>query len=370
MSRYRFELAGPADDADLRHILTATPMPGDIRVAFLREPSYFAGARVDGRFRQVTAPRDLDSGRIVGFGCRSLMPRWVNGRPETIGYLSSLRLLTEHRNRGLVARGYAMIRRLHRDGQTRLYLTTIAEGNQTALELLTSGRAGLPAYHFAGRYHTLALSSRRKLRHRMDTSGIEVRPARADDVGRIVEWLRGEGPRRQFFPLYEADDFNTETGIFKDLRPDDVLLAWRGGELMGVLAGWDQMGFRQTVVHGYGRTMNCVRPLYNAWARWRGLPSLPRPGEAFRYRTAALPVVRGDDPQVFTALVEALRTRIAGLCDVLLLGLHESDPLFAVARRWRAVWYTTRLYLACWDDGEELRKSLDGRPPYLELGCL
>jgi hypothetical protein len=130
------------------------------------------------------------------------------------------------------------------------------------------------------------------------------------------------------------------------------------------------MGFRQTVVHGYGRTMNCVRPLYNAWARWRGLPSLPASGEAFRYRTVALPVVRDDDPQVFAALVEALRARIAGACDYLLLGLHDADPLFVVARRWRAVRYTTRLYLACWDDGEELRKGLDGRPPYLELGCL
>ena len=54
----------------------------------------------------------------------------------------------------------------------------------------------------------------------------------------------------------------------------------------------------------------------------------------------------------------------------LLLGLHESDPLFLRASRWRARRYVTRLYLACWDDGEPLRKSLDGRPPYLELGCL
>ena len=29
-----------------------------------------------------------------------------------------------------------------------------------------------------------------------------------------------------------------------------------------------------------------------------------------------------------------------------------------------------RVYLACWEDGEELRRSLDGRPLYLELGGL
>jgi hypothetical protein len=370
MSRYRFDLAGPADDADLRHVLTATPMPGHVSVSFRREPSYFEGARVDGRFRQVVAARDLDSGRLVGFGCRSVMPRWVNGRTEPIGYLSSLRLLAEHRNRGLVARGYAMIRRLHQDGRTRLYLTTIAEGNRTALKLLTSGRARLSAYHFAGRYYTLVMPLAKGRERPIETSGVEIRPARPNEMGRIAAWLRAEGPRRQFFPLYEGEDFDTEEGIFKNMRPEDILLALRGGELVGTLAGWNQMGFRQTVVYAYGRLMNLARPLYYAWSRWRGLPGLPRPGEAFRYLTAALPVVSYDNPHVFAALVAAMRTRAAGAFDYLLLGLHEYDPLLAVSRRWRATRYVTRLYLACWDDGEPLRKSLDERPPYLELGCL
>jgi hypothetical protein len=370
MNRYRFELASPADDADLRHILAATPMPGHIRVSFRREPSYYASAQVDGRFRQVVAARDLNSGRLVGFGCRSLMTRWVNGRPEAIGYLSSLRLLAEHRNRGLVPRGYAFFRRLHRDGQACLYLTTIAEDNRTALELLTSGRAGLPKYHYAGRYHTLALPLEGKLRHRTWPNGIEVRPARIEEMGRIVAWMRAEGSRRQFFPLYEVDDFGTETGIFKNLRPDDILLAWREGELVGMLAGWDQIGFRQTVVHGYGWVLNGLRFLHAVAPRWLGVLALPPPGEAFRFLTAALPVVSGDDPRVLAVLVETLRERVAGAYSYLLLGLHEADPLLAATFRWQAMRYTTRLYLVCWDDGEDLRKGLDDRVPYLELGCL
>jgi hypothetical protein len=369
MSRYRFELAGPADDADLRHILSATPMDGHIRVAFRREPSWFAGARVDGRFRQVVAARDTQSGRLIAFGSRSVMPRWVNGRPEPVGYLSSLRVLAEHRNRGVLPRGYAFLRRLHQDGRTPLYLTTIAEGNRLALALLTSGRAGLPAYHFAGRYHTLAFPLSRRQTKSWGAAGVDVRPARAEEMSRVADFLRAEGPRRQFFPVYEASDFATEDGVFKDLRPEDVLLAWRGGELVGTLAGWDQQGFRQTVIDGYGRLLGLLRPVYNAWAHLRGLPGLPQPGEALRYLTAALPVVAGDDAQVFAALAAALRAA-AARHDYLLLGLHEADPLLAAVRSWRATWYTTRLYLVCWDDGEEMRKGLDGRPPYLELGCL
>ncbi len=368
MSRYRFELAGPGDDADLRRVLAETPMAGAVSVAFRREPSFFAGAGVDGRFRQVIAARDTEGGHVVGFGCRSVMERYVNGRPESVGYLSSLRLLEVHRNRGLVARGYAYFRKMHADGRAHLYLTTIAEGNDLALKLLTSGRAGLPAYHDAGRYHTAALPLSRRYRPRA-RSGIEVRPARREDIPPLVDWLWAVGPQRQFFPVYRADDFGSEDGIFKGLRPEQVLMAFRSGKLAGALACWDQHDFRQTVVCGYGRAMRWARPLYNAWARWRALPTLPAPGEELRYLTAALPVA--GDAETFAALLDALLERSAGgPAGYLLLGLHEDDPLVEVVRRYRPRWYTTRLYLVCWEDGEGMRKGLDMRPAYLELGCL
>jgi hypothetical protein len=74
---------------------------------------------------------------------------------------------------------------------------------------------------------------------------------------------------------------------------------------------------------------------------------------------------------VFAALLTELRARAAGgPRDYLMLGLHESDPLLSVVRASGATWYDTRLYLVCWDDGEPMRKGLDGPPPYLELGCL
>lgn len=369
MSRYRFELATPADDADLRRVLAETPTPGTISVSFRREPSYFGAAVVDGRFRQVVAARDLEGGRIVGFGSRTVSARYVNGQPEPVGYLSSLRLLPEHRNRGLVARGYAFFRKLHGDGRAPLYVTTIAEGNDVALTVLTSGRAGLPRYHPAGQFHTAAIPWVHR-RARPAPAGAEVRPARADDLPELLSFLHTVGPRRQFFPCCEECDFFTAAGAFRDLRPDDLLLAIRGRGIVGTLAAWDQHGFRQTVVHGYGRPLGWVRPVYNAWARLAGRPRLPGPGDAFRYRVAALPLVADDDPAVFAALLDAFLVRGGGDADYLLVGLHEADPLLAVMRRRRATWYTTRLFLVCWEDGEAMRRSLDGRPPYLELGSL
>jgi hypothetical protein len=58
-----------------------------------------------------------------------------------------------------------------------------------------------------------------------------------------------------------------------------------------------------------------------------------------------------------------------GPADYFMVGLHETDPLLAVVRR-RGRAYVTRLFLVCWGDGEPLRRGLDRRTPYLELGAL
>jgi hypothetical protein len=185
----------------------------------------------------------------------------------------------------------------------------------------------------------------------------------------VLDFLHRVGPRRQFFPCYDAKDLFTPCGPLRGLRPDDLLLASRGGTIVGMFGAWDQCDFRQTVVHGYAPPLRWMRPIYNAWARWSGRPRLPGAGDRFRYRFAALPLVADDDPAVFAALLSAALA-LRSDADYLLIGLHESDPLLAVVRRWPATWYVTQLFYVCWDDGEMVRQSLDGRPPYLELGSL
>ncbi len=370
MSRYRFELAGPADDADLRHVLANTPMPGDIALTFCREPSFFAAPGVDGFKCQVVACRDSTTGRIVGFGCRSLRRLFVNGEPRTIGYLSSIRLLAEHRNLGLVARGYRFFRNLHADGQTPLYLTTISEGNEPALKILASGRAGLPAYYEAGRFRTFALpvGAHSPIQVPKD---LYLRSATPDDWPMIMAFLEKHGPRRQFFPCYECADATMPAGALFGLKAENVWLAYRNGSLVGTLAGWDQHDFRQTIVNGYTGSLRWLLPIYNGWAAVRGQARLPKPGQELRYLTVALPVVVGDDFPVFAALVEALLKQAArGPWGHVVIGMAANDPLAVPLSLFAGTQYVTRIFHVAWSDGEELRQSLDGRPTYLELGSL
>lgn len=371
MSLYQFDLAAPGDDAQLRAVLAETPMDGRIAVSFRREPSYFDAAAVHGPFCQTIVCRHEPSGEIIGFGVRSVREMYVNGRPQAIGYLSALRVRPAHRSLGLVARGYGYFRQQHADGRAPLYLTTIAEGNERAIAILTSGRAGLPAYHPAGRYITAALPAVAATNGYGRSSGLEVRPLEREELPELLEFLNREGPRRQFFPCYADGDFFAAGASFRQLATSDVLTAWRGGRMVGSLAVWDQSAFRQSVVERYSPGLRFARPAYNAWAALRGRPQLPDAGRSFRYRHAALPVVADDDLQVFDALLHRALSHAASNGPAhLMVGLHEQDPLAAVLARYRGHEYVTRLYYVCWQDGEALRESLDGRVPYLELGTL
>ena len=62
--------------------------------------------------------------------------------------------------------------------------------------ILTSGRAGLPRYHDAGRFVTAVIPPRPAKENRANSS-IDVLPAEPSDIPRVVAFLRDEGSARR-----------------------------------------------------------------------------------------------------------------------------------------------------------------------------
>jgi hypothetical protein len=373
MSRFTFELATPADDDQLVELLSATPMEGAVSIALTRKPSYFAAADVDGQIVQVGIARDGESGRIVGMGSRSIGMKYVNGDRVAVGYLSGLRLLPEFRGRArLLARGYQFLQQLHADGAANFYITTIAADNSTAANLLTSGRADLPVYHPCGNYFTLAMSTERALRNgTVGSNTFLVRDARLSDRDAIVAYLNKHGPMRAFFPVYDEHDLFTGDGQLKGLHCEDVLLAIRDDEIVGTFGCWNQRAFKQIVIHGYRGWLRNLRPLYNGWANLRREPTLPSAGSVLPAKLAVIPCVRDDDPEIFCRLLFAALNKMASACEpLLLLGLHETDPLLPHARKYSSREYTTKLFIVYWPDKKVDVGQVTQRPIYLELGAL
>jgi len=368
VSRYRFSLADEGDDTALRKRMAQDILEGDIAVSFRREPGYFVGASVQGSQAQVIKCLDQHTGELVGMGARMLLPAWINGEAATLGYLADLRGDPAHRGGTLLARGYRFLRQLHEQQPVPLYYSVILEGNDLALKNIAQGRAGLPVYASLGRMLTPAIHldlPRRPVKQ----AGIRLQRAGPERLDEIFAFIRREYARKQFAPRYSPADL--VNGRLQGLRVEDIHLAVRGNELVGVLAAWDQKDFRQTHVERYSPGLARLRPLYNLLSRMTPLKPLPEPGARIPYFYLALCAVAKDDPDVFRTLLSQVYSHYRkGPWHYFIAGLHEAHPMSKVLRDYRRIPAAGHLFAVHYPEDQAAFDALDGRLPHVEMGAV
>jgi hypothetical protein len=354
-----FDIATRADDAGIRRLLSANPIPGKIRIRYEREPDYFAGCATMGATQVLVARADA---QVVGVACRSIRPMYINGEPAPVGYLGQLRVDPQFRGRWLVLRGFRKLHELHRQWPPRGYVTTIIEGNDEAEGVLVRrARGPMPRYRKLDRLLTLALP----------TAGrANVKTARGErPLSDIVAFLQREGRRKNFFPVYDEQSF--VDGTTRGFDPQDFIVLERDGVIAGVAGLWDQSAYKQSIVDAYDPLTRAARPFYNTAAKLLHRATLPKPGTALRFAYGSFFCAIDDDASIarelITQLLSAARARHT---DHLLLGFTETDPLLAVARTFRHVAYPAGIYTVAWDDGTDFHDGLDARPRSLEIASL
>jgi hypothetical protein len=368
VSRYAIGLAGPEDDLALRARMACDAMEGAIAVTFRREPSYFAGCRVQGDVTQVVKCVERATGELVGMGSRSTGLAHVDGLQCRIGYLSDLRLARKRRRGLLLARGYRYFRELHRADPVPFYTTVIYEGNGTARASLVGGRADLPLYRDWGRLLTPAIRLDRPASGK-SVSHVRIERGSPERLPAIVAFLNRWWRQKQFAPVCRVEDFGA--GRFAGLAPGDFLLAVRENRIVGSLAVWDQAAMRQTHVERYSGALRWLRPAYNALAAVSSLEPLPGEGERIPYVYLACIAAEGNDAGIFRGLLYAAHETLRqGPWRYAIAGLHEADPLSAVLGEFKSIPAAGRLYVVQYPEEALGIEQLDRRIPYVEAGCL
>lgn len=369
-----FVRAVPDDDEQLRALLARSPLGGAVRLKIEKEPDYFAASEVEGENEDVLIARRPQDGVIVGVGGRLEKLSHVNGRaePEWVGYLANLRIEPQYRGGKVLKAGYQVMEKMHREGNAKLYLTTILDDNVVAKRALTSGKFGLPAYRDFGLYNTFVVRTRKALFGSGDIAGITVRQAKQADAPVIVDFWRSQGRRSQFFPGYTVHHLKSDAGLLRGLSVGDLALAFDGDELVGTAGLWDQTGLRQWIIDGYSTSVGLARLPYNVYAALSGKPRLPAGGTALDYRFLSLVCVRDWNPDILRAMLRHLFAdrEAVGTAGYVIAGFHEKDPLGSVFGS-RPNWlFKSRVYIVHWDDGKAAFEALDDSIPYLEVGSL
>ncbi len=364
-TRFKFRLAGEADDGALRAVIRQTSMSGNISIAFVREPSFFTAERLGSIKQQTLICEDQETGKIVGVGDRSIRKVYVDGEPKAVGYLGSLRLLSEARGGTALVRGYRYLRDLHSDGEVSYYFTTILDENLAARQILESGRAGMPRYVPVGLFATYLIPLRKK---RSMVSRMEVVRCNGE-LSQVHKCFQQWNGRHQFSPVYAVEEM-TDSDLLPAFSTENLYVCKNRHEVIGTLAVWDQQSFKQTVVTGYSVGMKVVRPFYNGFAIMRGRPLLPQVGSNIRSVYACFVSSKDDNPEVFGSLAEKACADWSGRgYDYLLIGLSEESKLGAVARRLAVRELKSKVYLVHWQD-EKVKLPTSQRTLHLEVATL
>jgi hypothetical protein len=308
---------------------------------------------------------DREQGRIVGVGSRSVRCVYIDGAPTPVGYLSMLRGVPQARGNIGLARGYRYLKELHGDGAVPYYFTTILDDNAEAVQVLTSGRAGLPIYQPLARLVTYLIPLARRRQGQL-TSGTVSRGERnllAQAVAHLNEWNR----RYQFAPVYTLQDMIGETDLLPGFSWENLYVFRDGEKVVGTLGVWDQAAFKQTVVTAYSRQMQAMRPIYNLFAAARGLSRLPEAGASITILYAAF--ASGDTP-VFAELLDHARTDWynAGY-DYLAVGFAAESECASLAARHATQRIDSTLYVVSWPD-QAVALPEAGKPVLVEIATL
>lgn len=367
-ARYQVMLADSSDEAELRRRMASDHMQGAMTLSFRREPDYFLGCGVQGDESQIIKCVDSKSGRIVGLGARHSKRLFVNGLETRFGYLSDLRGDEAARKRTLLARGYAFLRELHAADKLPLYFSVILDGNDEAIAALTTARAGLPIYKDRGRILTPAIHLDRR-RPELLCAGVTIRRGTDSNMPQVFEFLQREHARKQLAPCYRHSDLGSPRLL--GLKPEHFYVAYRGDQIVGSVATWDQSEFRQTHVERYSGSLRLAKPLINIAARFSSLHSLPAVGEKVPYVYLSLIATENNRTDIFATLLRTVyREQRNRKYHFLIAGLHEKDPLSEVLNDYRSIEAGGRLFLIYYPEDAEAVANLDARTYYIEMATV
>ena len=359
---YTYRVGEQKDESELRSFIASMPMPGSISIRMERNPNFFDAAAVEGDVNETLLVRE-QNGLLTGVGIRSEKIVFVNGQESTIGYLSGLRVAEKYRSLRYLTQAYKELKKLHEKGSAKIYLTTIVDENERAIKVLESGKGSLPKYNFFGEYLTYVIPPGRV----HGSPEYNIRLSEKEDMNSLLGFLNENGRTKQFFPIYNEDDFSN--GLLRGL--DEVYLAFKDGEICGCMGLWDQHSYKQVYIDSYSTSMKLLRPFYNIQAKLRKRALLPAEGRLFNNVKVAIPLIKDDDEDVFYSMLDQLSFDAAKLKKPLLYGVHEKDPFKGILEHASSRVYKSRTYAVHWPDGEEDYRSLDReRVPYLELGGL
>lgn len=357
-------LATPADNPKIQALVNKITAPGLAIMSFQRSPDFFVGAHIIGQEVIMTVIEDSERpDYLAGMSVLSGRDLFINGNKRRVLYSGDVKVDSFYRRKGLGSRLYAE-QRVHLPEGALLQGLILSANKDPVIAQSRSAKGTMPDIWSSHKVET-SLIYTRTLKPRIPT-GVEIRAATAADVPSMQALFDREAPRRNGYPVYDFAKLLAGDAYYAGIRIEGFALAMKGGEIIGMMGGWDQKSFKQTRIVGYKPWVAALRPFYNLYATIFGGIKLPAIGGMLNYLTLHTRVITGDDPAIFQALIDWIMVHDGKKYDALACAVVTGDPLFSVPSGYkRQRLYSNHHWLGYDVDPT---KEIDDRPLYIELG--
>jgi hypothetical protein len=356
----------PADNAKIQALIAKITMPGVAQMCFQRAPDFFVGAKVIGdEFVLTVADDDERPDVVAGLTVISGRDVYISGKKRRVYYSGDTRVDPYYRRRGIGTQLFAEQKK-HRSTEELLQGVVIKD-NTAPLDAARNMADGVLFDYWIS--HTIETSFifTRKITPRIP-QGVQMRAATSADVPAMQVFFDREAPRRNGYPVYDFNKLLAGDPYYAGLSIGDFVLATRDGQIIGMIAGWNQKAYKQTRIVAFKPIIQLLRPIYNLYVGITGGFKLPAVGGALNYLTLANILITNDDAAVLQGLIDYVMANQGQKFDALATAFTKGDPLENVPRSYkRQKLFSSHFWLSY---GADPRPGIDNRPLYVELGRL
>jgi hypothetical protein len=354
------------NNSAMLEILQQSPIEtGGLSICFDRQPDIFAMA--DLKYAPAVWRGFFEGDTLAGFGMVGYHSAYVNGSITPVMHITDCYIRRDSRGRGYLksALDYFLDEGADR---AQVGYAVVMKGNRAAEAQIGDRFAESPCGLKSRIIGDLIARTIVLAYPRRASAHLTVRRARLDDIDDVVSLQQAEHLQRLFGLVIDREEFAAQLAGRPGLSIDDYYVVERAGKLEGVCAAWDTSAFKQNRVVRYGFGLNLVRAASVLTAKIGGLPTLPRPGEAFRDVFLTDWAVRNRSEEVMHALIEHIYSEYRDRrYHTMIFGSCAQDPLLRAARRFPGTDLVSHIALMSLDvNGLEY----DARLPFIDLALL
>lgn len=321
-NKYTLEFATSEDNAGIREIFEAGEFRGGISVRYLRNPLPLASFEADGDAR-IMVIRDNECQRIIAVGGAVLRREYVNGKEETCGYLTGLKIHPDYQKKTtFIAKSYQFLYE-HIQG-CYCYYTTILDENETAIRLLEKKHKNMPVYHYLGHYTTYCFHN-----------GKHILDLEQDCMEGFEELMK------TYFSNHGLTPVDYQCAGFGDTH---FYCVREKGEIIACCFVGNQQAHKQYHMCSYSgiyKILSCLP------TKWFGYPAFPKPDSDVNFGVVSYLYVKDDRKKLCSDFLRSVAAE-AGF-DLLLWGGFENHPLCKAMDSMKAIHYGSRLYSVAWE---------------------